>query len=100
MNTEYIMFLIMALANILATVVLVFALFSHESINISKVYKVAFMFGAFGLAWQAFRNVYFLVTGHSMLDTDVPLWYLKDLGWVTIAGYFVYLFWNKELTFH
>lgn len=96
--TEQIMFGAMALANIVATFVLIFGLFSNELQHISKVYKAAFMLGAFGLAWQAFRNIYFLLTGDSMADTDVPLWYFKDLGWVLIAGYFLKLFRTKELT--
>jgi hypothetical protein len=97
MNTEYLMFLVMSIANITGGTFLVLALFSKELLMISKVYKVAILMASFGLFWQAFRNIYFLTTGVAMLDTDFPLWYLKDLGWVIMGSYFAYLFKNKEL---
>jgi hypothetical protein len=97
MNTEYLMFLVMSIANIAGGTFLLLALFSKELLMISKVYKVAILMASFGLFWQAFRNIYFLTTGVAMLDTDFPLWYLKDLGWVIMGSYFAYLFKNKEL---
>ena len=47
------------------------------------------LIGAVGLMWQAFRNVWFLVTGESMTDNDWPMWYLKDFCFFMIAAHSV-----------
>jgi hypothetical protein len=46
--------------------------------------------GAIGLTVQGVRNIQFLITGVSPLDSDAPLWMLKDLGLALIA--FSYFF--------
>ena len=95
---EYTVFLVMTVANVLGAIMLLLGLFADELENISKFYKAAFIFGATGLMWQAFRNGVYLLTGTAMSDSELPLWYLKDLGWVVIGFYFAYLMKNKELT--
>ena len=95
---EYTVFLVMTVTNVIGAVMLLIGLFADELENISKFYKAAFIFGATGLMWQAFRNGVYLLTGESLSDTELPFWYLKDLGWVVIGFYFAYLMKTKELT--
>ena len=98
LGIEYFVFCLMTALNVAGAVLLLAGLFADELQSISKVYKAAFIFGATGLLWQAIRNAVYLTTGTAMLDSDLPLWYLKDLGWVTIGFYFAYLMKNKELS--
>lgn len=96
--TEYSMFVVITALNAIGATMLIFGLFAQELKDISKVYKAAFILGAAGLLWQAIRNSIFLATGVSMADTDIPLWYMKDLALTIIGFYFAYLFKVKLLT--
>lgn len=98
MTTESIMFITTAVLNMIGAALLMMGLHSDQLQNISKVYKFAIACAVFGLVWQSVHNVAFVITGAATANNIVPFWYLKDLAWVVMGGYFGYLMYNKELT--
>lgn len=98
MTTETIMFTTMTVLNVIGAVLLMLGMHSDQLKHISKFYKLALACGVFGLVWQASRNAAFIITGVPTANNVIPFWYMKDLAWVIMGGYFGYLFYTKELT--
>jgi hypothetical protein len=58
--------------------------------NLNKNFKtpsyiIGFICTLIGLASQALRNIYFFKTGIAPIDSDLPIWVLKDIGILIIA---------------
>jgi hypothetical protein len=56
----------------------------------STALKMGMVITIAGLAGQIGRNIYFLSTGDSPSDADLPLWALKDIGITWLALVFGY----------
>lgn len=98
MTSESVMFITMSVLNMMGAILLMLGMHSYQLRNISIWYKIALACAVFGLVWQAVRNTAFVITGVSTPNNIIPFWYMKDLAWVIMGGYFGYLMYNKELT--
>lgn len=90
-------FIFATFTNVFAAFWILAALFTPRLQAMPKWHIAGLAVGAMGLIWQAVRNVWFLVTGESMADNDMPAWYLKDLGYFLIAAHSVWLVVGKKL---
>jgi hypothetical protein len=84
-------FVVATVLDVLASIWMMVALFTNKVQHMPKWHRAGLALGAFGLIAQATRNIEFLVTGVSPHDSTLPLWFLKDLGYIVIAGYSVVL---------
>jgi hypothetical protein len=84
-------FLLLTIVNIGASLIIFAGALSERMRLYPTWHKVGLIVAALGLAAQAMRNVQFLVTGVSPLDTDIPLWALKDIGIALIAYCYLWL---------
>jgi len=84
-------FLLLTIINIGATIILFAGALNERAMLYPKWHKVGLIVAALGLAFQAIRNIEFLVTGVSPSDADLPLWALKDLGIAIIAYFYLWL---------
>lgn len=92
------MFFIFATAvDLFAAAWIIGALFTDRMQRLPKWHQVGLSVGASGLLFQAFRNIYFLYTGESLHDSDLPTWFLKDLGYAIIAFHSVWLIFSGHL---
>jgi hypothetical protein len=78
-------FIIATIVNIIAAAWILGAIFTDRIQSLPRWHILGLLAGGAGLLWQAFRNILFLVTGVSPSDSDLPLWFLKDLGYIIIA---------------
>jgi hypothetical protein len=60
--------------------IIAMAMFSHSLQFYTKGLKLGLILCMLGLLSQAFRNIYYLYTGVSPTDAELPLWALKDMG--------------------
>jgi hypothetical protein len=90
-------FIIVTIANIIAAAWILGAIFTDRIQSLPHWHILGLLAGAAGLLWQAFRNILFLVTGDSPTDSDLPLWFLKDLGYIIIAFSSIWLVFGGKL---
>lgn len=91
MTFETIGFFVLTFTNITAACI-IFAGALREKMRLYPTWhKIGLLVAALGLSAQAFRNIQFLMTGVSPLDTDMPLWALKDAGISIVAFGYLYL---------
>jgi hypothetical protein len=91
MTTEQAFFIFATTCNVFTAFWVVGALFTDRMSKLPGWHKVGLSVGALGLLAQAFRNIEFLLTGNSMTDSQLPLWFLKDFGYTLIAFHSVVL---------
>lgn len=91
MSAQFIFFVFATMTSAVAAVWILGALFTDKLQSMPKWHMAGLLVGAIGLMAQTVRNVWFLTTGESMSDSDLPLWYLKDLGYFLIAMHSIIL---------
>jgi hypothetical protein len=67
------------------------ALFTDRLQKLPRWHRMGLSVGALGLLFQGMRNIQFLATGVSPSDADLPVWFLKDMGYALIAFHSVWL---------
>ena len=97
MTGEQLFFVFATICNLFAAFWILGALFTDRMQQLPGWHKVGLSVGALGLLAQALRNIEFLVTGVSMSDTELPFWFLKDLGYALIAFHSVVLICQGKL---
>lgn len=97
MTTETAFFVFATFTNVFASLWILGAMFTPRLQSMPKWHMAGLLIGAVGLMWQAFRNVWFLITGESMADNDWPMWYLKDFCFFMIAAHSVWLVFGNRL---
>jgi hypothetical protein len=85
------LFIAITIIDLLAAGIIFGGALSDLTLRRKTWFKTALVIGAIGLTVQGVRNLQFLITGVSPLDSDVPLWMLKDLGLALIAFSYFYL---------
>lgn len=88
---EKIFFVFATFVDVVAALWIIGIVFTDRMQAMPKWHTAGLVTGAVGLMWQAVRNVYFLYTGTSMSDNDLPAWFLKDLGYFMIAWHSMWL---------
>ena len=78
-------FTFVTVADLAAALVVAWGLVFARINSLPASHKLGLVIVAFGLMWQAWRNIVFLTTGHSPSDTESPFWALKDLGFFIIC---------------
>ena len=67
------------------------ALFTDRVQKLPRWHLMGLSVGALGLLFQGMRNIQFLTTGVSPSDADLPVWFLKDMGYALIAFHSIWL---------
>jgi hypothetical protein len=67
------------------------ALFTDRVQKLPRWHLMGLSVGALGLLFQGMRNIQFLTTGVSPSDADLPVWFLKDMGYAIIAFHSIWL---------
>jgi hypothetical protein len=67
------------------------ALFTDKLQRLPRWHLMGLSVGALGLLFQGFRNIQFLLTGVSPSDAELPIWFLKDMGYALIAFHSIWL---------
>lgn len=78
-------FVFVTVADLAAALVVAWGLVFARMNSLPPSHKLGLIIVAFGLMWQAWRNIVFLSTGHSPRDIDSPFWALKDIGFFIIC---------------
>ena len=78
-------FAFVTVADLAAALVVAWGLVFARMNSLPASHKLGLVVVAFGLMWQAWRNIVFLATGHAQTDADSPFWALKDLGFFIIC---------------
>jgi hypothetical protein len=91
MNSETVFFVFATTVNFLTATWILAALFTDRVQRMPRWHLMGLAVGCLGLLFQAMRNLQFLVTGVSPTDSDLPFWFLKDMGYALIAGHSVWL---------
>lgn len=78
-------FAFVTIADLCAALVVAWGLVFARMNSLPASHKLGLVVVAFGLMWQAWRNVVFLITGHMPSDVESPFWALKDLGFFIIC---------------
>ena len=82
---QQVFFAFVAVADLAAALVVAWGLVFARMNSLPASHKLGLVVVAFGLMWQAWRNIVFLTTGHAQSDADSPFWALKDLGFFIIC---------------
>ena len=82
---QQVFFAFVAVADLAAALVVAWGLVFARMNSLPASHKLGLVVVAFGLMWQAWRNIVFLATGHAQSDADSPFWALKDLGFFIIC---------------
>ena len=90
-------FFLITLIDIAAAIIISMGGLSERMRLYPAWHKIGLQVAAIGLIAQAFRNIYFMITGVSAQDSDLPLWVLKDLGIAMIAFGYVSIFLKEHL---
>lgn len=94
---EQVFFVFATAVNLVAAFWIIGALFTKRLQRMPAWHRVGLTVGAIGLLAQAMRNIQFLVTGVSAADSELPLWFLKDLGYGLIAFHSMWLVFSGQL---
>jgi hypothetical protein len=73
------------------------ALFTDRLQKLPRWHLIGLSMGALGLAFQGIRNIQFLYTGVSPSDSELPVWFLKDMGYALIAFHSLWLIFEGRL---
>lgn len=91
-------FILVTIVDLVAAGWILAALFTPRLQTMPKWHRVGLLVGSVGLLAQALRNIQFLTTGVSASDSDLPLWFLKDLGYGLIAFHSIFLVFSGRLS--
>jgi hypothetical protein len=89
--SEVIFFVFATVVNLITAFWIMGALFTDKLQRLPKWHMMGLSIGALGLIFQALRNIQFLLTGESPSDADLPIWFLKDMGYALIAFHSIWL---------
>ena len=76
------------------------ALFTDRMQKLPRWHLIGLSMGSLGLVFQGVRNIQFLTTGISPNDADLPIWFLKDMGYALIAFHSIWLILQSKLHFN
>lgn len=85
LELKFLFFLLLTIADLSAALIIFFGALSERMRLYPTWHKIGLITACAGLAAQGYRNVYYLMTGISPSDVELPLWVLKDLGICIIA---------------
>ena len=91
MTGQQAFFIFATTVNFLTAFWIISALFTDRMQRLPRWHLMGLSVGSLGLIFQALRNLQFLTTGVSPADSDLPIWFLKDMGYVLIAFHSVWL---------
>jgi hypothetical protein len=91
MTGQQAFFIFATTVNFLTAFWIIGALFTDRMQRLPKWHLMGLSVGSLGLIFQALRNIEFLATGVSPTDSDLPIWFLKDMGYALIAFHSVWL---------
>lgn len=95
--TDKAFFIFVTVLNLTTAAWILLALFTVKFQAMPKWHRIGLVVGSMGLLAQALRNMQFLLTGVSMGDSDLPMWFLKDLGYAIVAYHSMYLVFTGHL---
>jgi hypothetical protein len=91
MTSEQAFFIFATVVDFVAAFWILGALFTDKLQRLPRWHLMGLSVGALGLLFQGFRNIQFLLTGVSPSDADLPIWFLKDMGYALIAFHSIWL---------
>ena len=91
MTGEQAFFIFATTVNFLTAFWILAALFTDRLQRLPRWHLMGLAVGCLGLLFQAMRNLQFLITGVSPEDADLPVWFLKDMGYALIAFHSIWL---------
>lgn len=91
MNSEQAFFVFATAVDFVAAFWILGALFTDRLQRLPRWHLMGLSVGALGLLFQAMRNIQFLMTGISPSDANLPIWFLKDMGYALIAFHSIWL---------
>ena len=91
MTGQQAFFIFATTVNFLTAFWIIGALFTDRMQRLPRWHLMGLSVGSLGLIFQALRNIEFLTTGVSPADSDLPIWFLKDMGYALIAFHSVWL---------
>lgn len=91
MTSEQAFFIFATAVDFVAAFWILGALFTDRLQRLPRWHLMGLSVGALGLVFQAMRNIQFLMTGISPSDVDLPIWFLKDMGYALIAFHSIWL---------
>lgn len=95
--TDKAFFIFVTVLNLTTAAWILLALFTVKFQAMPKWHRIGLVVGSMGLLAQALRNMQFLLTGVSASDSDLPMWFLKDLGYAVVAYHSMYLVFTGRL---
>ena len=91
MTSEQAFFIFATAVDFVTAFWIIGALFTDKLQKLPRWHLMGLSVGALGLLFQGFRNIQFLLTGVSPSDADLPIWFLKDMGYALIAFHSIWL---------
>jgi hypothetical protein len=91
MTSEQAFFIFATVVDFVAAFWILGVLFTDRLQRLPRWHLMGLSVGALGLLFQGFRNIQFLMTGVSPSDADLPIWFLKDMGYALIAFHSIWL---------
>jgi hypothetical protein len=97
MTGEQVFFIFATAVDFLTAFWILGALFTDRLQKLPRWHLIGLSVGALGLVFQGLRNLQFLMTGVSPSDSDLPIWFLKDMGYALIAFHSIWLILQGKL---
>jgi hypothetical protein len=91
MTSEQAFFIFATVVDFVTAFWIIGALFTDRLQKLPRWHLMGLSVGALGLLFQGFRNIQFLLTGVSPSDAELPIWFLKDMGYALIAFHSIWL---------
>jgi hypothetical protein len=91
MTSEQAFFIFATAVDFVTAFWIIGALFTDKLQRLPRWHLMGLSVGALGLLFQGMRNIQFLTTGVSPSDADLPVWFLKDMGYALIAFHSIWL---------
>lgn len=91
MTSEQAFFIFATAVDFVTAFWLLGALFTDRLQRLPRWHLIGLSLGALGLLFQGVRNIQFLMTGISPSDAELPVWFLKDMGYALIAFHSIWL---------
>lgn len=91
MTSEQAFFIFATAVDFVTAFWLLGALFTDRLQRLPRWHLIGLSLGALGLLFQGVRNIQFLMTGISPSDAELPIWFLKDMGYALIAFHSIWL---------
>ena len=98
MTSEQAFFIFATVVDFVTAFWIIGALFTDKLQRLPRWHLMGLSVGALGLLFQGFRNIQFLLTGVSPSDAELPIWFLKDMGYALIAFHSIWLILQGRLS--